>query len=593
MGLFPSLRKYRTIIFQHLDLLVTFLGLTSIAVCLLRYGFNLSSEVEGWVRIISPLILVIFTIQEMVRIPYTDQVVAHLKDRWFEISVALVGLFYFTDSEIVRDYFRVFHPEVELIDVVLIYLAISHFFVLLKTITQILRRLRYLESLSLGPTQIFILSFLVPIGIGTLLLKLPKATVESISWVDALFTATSSICVTGLVVLPTDIAFTSLGKVIICGLFQIGGLGMMTLTVFFSSFLSGHLGVGEKTMLSNWLSVKQLGRVSELLTHIFVFTFFIEMIGAIGLYLSGGHSFAAFKPFVFYEAVFHSISAFCNAGFSLSPSELTQAGVVSNKGYPSIIMILIILGGLGFPVISNFWRWIQFRLGRLREGCFSFSVHTKLVVLSTTILLVFGTFAIYLLERNSSFADLSTGETFFHSLFWSVTSRTAGFNIWPTEALSSSTVFVLIGLMWIGASPSSTGGGVKNVTVLVAFMEVISQIKGKRSVTIFGREISQDSIRRAFTMIFLSMIMLASSVFIILFLEPHINRVDLVFEVVSAWGTVGLSRGITADLQIHTKFFISAIMIIGRVGIFSILISIVRKGRSAKYELPKESIIIH
>ena len=593
MKTLSRVRKHRAFVFRSLDVLVTFFGILAIGVCVLRYGFNLAGAFGDLIQIISPTIIVVFVSQEFIRIVFSTTIYTYFRNRWFEVLAALLGLFYFSGLHFAKDFFIFFHPDAKIIDVVLMYLAISHFFILLKLVTERLRGMRYLESISLGPTQIFILSFLIPIGVGSLLLKLPKATVGSISWVDAFFTATSAVCVTGLVVVPTETTFTGLGKLIICGLFQVGGLGMMTLTVFFSSFLSGHLGVGEKSMLSNWLSVKQLGRVGELLTQIFIFTFTIEIIGAIALYLSGGNTFSSFKPFSFYESVFHAVSAFCNAGFSLSPHELNAENLLSNLGYPSVIMILIVLGGLGFPVISNFWQWIRYRSGHLKRSGFSFSVHTKLVFYSTVFFLVLGTAFIFFLEKNESFKDLSNFERVFHSLFWSVTSRTAGFNIWPTDALSTSTIFVLICFMWVGASPSSTGGGVKNVTVTVAFLEVISQVRGHQRVSVFGREISQESIRRSFTMIFLSLVVLSASVFTVLFLEPHINRVDLVFEVVSAWGTVGLSRGITSHLQEITKIFLIGLMIVGRVGLFSILISMIKKRKQPSFELPKEPIIIH
>lgn len=446
-------------------------------------------------------------------------------------------------------------------------------------------------KIALRPPQIFILSFMAPIVIGTLLLSLPKSLVVPISWLDALFMATSAICVTGLAVVDVSQVFSPMGKTLIAILIQIGGLGIMTLTITFATFFSGGIGIRERILMSDLLSEERVGEVKGLLLKICFFTFTIEILGGFGLYWASGNSIAQFDHSAFYVGLFHSISAFCNAGFSLLSQGLYDPSLRMNYAFGSVIMVLIILGGLGFPVLANLFdlgsSWYR------KKSSGRMTTSSKMALLMTAILLPLGLAVIYLIERNHSFSELPIFDQIFQSLFLSVTTRTAGFNLWPTEALSVQTGLVLIVLMWIGGSPMSTAGGVKTVTILVAALNIRSQALGVSRVEIFGRQIRPASIQRAFSALAISVLLILFGSVLMMVFEPQVKPIDGVFEVVSAIGTVGLSRGATGTLSVTGKSLLIFLMFAGRIGAITILSALFAPLKSEKYKYLEDSVIVY
>lgn len=453
------------------------------------------------------------------------------------------------------------------------------------------QRLQNLQ-ISLRPPQIFLLGFLIPIGIGTLLLMMPASSTHGLTFVDALFTAVSAMCVTGLSTINVGTELTAMGQFFLLTLIQIGGLGIMTLTITFASVFMGGLGIRERLLMAELLSADRFGQIKNLLLKICIFTFAIELTGAITLYFSEFQTFDQFSIRAFLVHVFHSISAFCNAGFSIYPEGLMQEGLQQNTAYLGTLMSLIVLGGLGFPVLVNLYELLknQFRQHKMFKVL---SVTSKLVLTSTVFLLLGGLLLFSLIESRESMRELPFSRQIFESLFFSVTSRTAGFNIFPMEALSGLGLLVLMSLMWIGGAPMSTAGGIKVTTFAVAILNVRSQILGKSRIEVFGRQISQQSLNRAFAAMGISIVIVALGSLCLLLLEPKLKSVDLIFESLSAFATVGLSRGLTDDLSSPSKFILCLLMLIGRIGAITFLASFFAPKPFEDYKLLEEQVLVN
>ncbi len=398
------------------------------------------------------------------------------------------------------------------------------------------------------PVTSLAIGFLITILIGTVFLKLPLATTNNISFLDALFTATSATCVTGLIVRDTGAGFTLFGQIIILFLIQLGGLGIMTGAAFaFLIFkkIGIKAGAGFKTILEE----EYVSEVKKTIKFIILSTFILEAIGAILLFFIFGDGF---------NSIFHSIAAFCNAGFSLFKNNLEnfRGDIFVNV----IFSYLIILGGIGFLVIEDFYKKITSFFKRQKA---KFSLHSKIVLISTIFLILFGATLFYFFEKeNLNF--LSQKELVLISFFQSITARTAGFNTVDIGKLSSPTLFLLIFLMFIGAAPGGTGGGVKVVSLALIFLSIISFLKRKEEVVVFGRTIPKIKFRNVFilVLIYLSFCLVIS--ILMLYTEKG-DFEGILFEVFSATGTVGLSTGITPHLTDIGKILITLSMFIGRL----------------------------
>lgn len=460
-----------------------------------------------------------------------------------------------------------------------------------------------LSSRNTNPALLFVFSFVFIIAFGTGLLLLPNATYTGISFTDAFFTSTSAVCVTGLIVVDTATYFTPLGKLFIILLIQVGGLGIMTFTSFFGYFFKGGASFGNEFLLKDLLNEERLGEIFKTLLKIITVTFSIEAIGAALIYytldpqlFSGNLSQIGFS-------VFHSISAFCNAGFSTLSEGLYQPGYRYIYSLHYLIGILIIIGGLGFPVVFNYYRLFQYYLKNLYRkisGRGSYihnpkiiNVNTRLVLITTSLLLLAGFVFFMFSEYNNSLKGLSLEGKIAGAFFGSATTRTAGFNTVDMSMLAPLSVLFYLFLMWVGASPASTGGGIKTTTFAVAILNFVSLAKGKGRVEIYGRELASESVRRAFAVIFLSLMVIGAAVLMLVITDGQLELTKIIFEVVSAFGTVGLTLGITAQLSLAGKWVIIVTMFLGRVGTLTILVGIFRKMRNFQYHYPKENILIN
>lgn len=456
-----------------------------------------------------------------------------------------------------------------------------------------------------NPSLILAGSFFLIICIGTGLLMLPRCTVDGISWVNALFVSTSAVCVTGLV--PVDVAttFTSLGQLVIIILIQIGGLGVMTLTCFFAMFFMGNTSVYNQLAVRDMISSDSLSSLLSTVIYILFFTLVIEGAGMLVLFLSihGTLGMTVQQEMVF--AAFHSISAFCNAGFSTLSENLGNPLVMQHHNLLYItISVLIILGGIGFPILVNFKHIAGYHLKRLfyfiRTGKRDrqrirhlYNLNTKIVLLATLILLTGGTIAILLFEWNGAFAGMSMPDKWVQAFFNATCPRTAGFTSIGLTSFSLQSLLLMLLLMFIGGAAQSTAGGVKVNAFAAAVLSLFAVIRGKSRVEVFRRQLSVDSIRRSNATLVMYLMILFLGVFVLSVLEPHASLLALVFECTSALSTVGSSLGLTPALGEAGKLFVSLLMFIGRVGVITIVLGFVPPQKHTKYKYPDDNLIIN
>jgi trk system potassium uptake protein TrkH len=443
----------------------------------------------------------------------------------------------------------------------------------------------------LTAAEILMFSFAGAILIGTLLLMLPPASVgKSLSFVDALFTATSATCVTGLTVVDTGTHFTAFGQMVILALIQMGGLGIMTFSTFFLFLFGRSVSMKYHDALSDTLEHTPAGDTRRLLKTVLGFTAAAESIGVLLLL----RRFVEFFPFpkALYHAVFHGISAFCNAGFSLySESFVSHQGDLLVSG---TLMLLIILGGIGFPVLLDLRRFGKTR--RIR----SFSLHTKIVLTFTGLLLLVGMGGFFLLEAHNTLRPLPLGTKLLSALFQSVTPRTAGFNTLSIAHLTSAAAFLLIVWMFIGASPGSCGGGIKVSTFAILVASGYAQFRNRSEPTLFCRRIPSQAIAKTIAVVIVSACVIMLFTMALLVTESgnasHSGDrglfLSVLFEATSAFATVGLSTGLTPHLTAIGKALVTLLMFAGRVGPLTIALMVGTRSVPPKFRYAEEAVMV-
>ena len=436
----------------------------------------------------------------------------------------------------------------------------------------------------LNPARVLVLGFLAIIIVGALLLMLPHAVVgEKLTALEALFTSTSAVCVTGLVVVDTGTTFTVFGQLVIMMLIQIGGLGFMTMATLIFMLLGRKISFRNRLLISESLNQFTVQGVVALVKIILVYTLAVEGSAALLLALRFSRDFGWVRAI--YYGVFHAVSAFCNAGFDLFGN---FSSLTSYRGDPVVnlvIMALIISGGLGFTVVRDFfppWR----KAGRLE-------LHSKLVLVITALLLVSASLAIFVLEFSNpqTLAGIPWVDKVLATAFTATTPRTAGFNTVSIAGLRQPTLFIIIILMFIGASPASTGGGIKTTTFGVILVAVHSIIRGETDAVLFKRRLPQYIIHKALAIIILSIGLIAFVTLILCITEPF-EFMSVLFEVVSAFGTVGLSVGITPDLSALGKLLIIFMMFVGRVGPVTLTLAFGQRLKPSNIRYPEGRVMV-
>lgn len=556
---------------------------------ILEYGFYFTETLANVFRVIDLTVLLFFMLQQIVKLLLAPHRRKYLLERRMEYLLTIFLLLAVVLYPLAENFFHGISKQWRPGSLSSLYIIVAQTIILLNIIFSAMRYSRRLASRHIQPARLFIGSFVTVILIGTVALLLPRSTVEGISLVDALFTSASAVCVTGLIVVDTGTAFTPLGQIIILFLIQIGGLGLMTFTTFFTLF-SGRLSIKERVLMQEFLNRESLGQVRSTLRSIVLVTLAIEAIGAVLMYNSWGDVAFTSERAKIFSSIFHSVSSFCNAGFSLFTENLAVSGAAMNVRLNLIVASMIILGGLGFITIVNIsqirpWGHPGRRL-RTR-----LTAHSRLVLSTSAILLVAGAILFYVLEYNNALAELSAGDKILASVFQSVTTRTAGFNTVDISTMAVPASLIFIVLMFIGASPGSTGGGIKTTTASLVFLSAVNYVRGKQTVEIGHRRVLTASIERANAALLFGLALVVLSVFMLSLFEPF-PLLDIVFECFSAAATVGLSRGITFALSDASKIVLIFTMLIGRVGTLTMMMALTRRAVLSRHDYPNEQIIV-
>jgi trk system potassium uptake protein TrkH len=434
------------------------------------------------------------------------------------------------------------------------------------------------EPLRSNPTQTFVGGFLLFIFLGAVFFMVPIAHHQPISFIDAVFISASAICVTGLTVFDVGSVFTPFGQMILLILIQIGGLGIMTFYALITISLKERFLSYESKELQDGWSTESMKETFSLVRSIFIITIGVELLGAVAIFFGNSAPVGPLKVQIF-NALFHSVSAFCNAGFSLFPNSI--AGFSSNPFMISVFSVLIFLGGIGFPVIFEIYH--RFIVGDRKR----LKLQTKMVIYVSTALIVIGTLVLFLGALVSGKSSPSLLLAFFHA----VSARTAGLSMGDISYYSTASLWFIIMLMFIGASPGSTGGGIKTTTFGLLVVAVYSTIKNNARIHIFGRHVKPELVFKALTICLMSIFIVVFSFFVLLFTET-IDFFPLLFETVSAVATVGFSLGVTAELSNAGKAIIGFLMFFGRVGPLTLAIALTKRPKPANYKLPDEHVLL-
>jgi len=487
----------------------------------------------------------------------------------------------------------------------ILHLAVGIYLVI-QVVIKVCRTTVNMAATGQSPTRTLIASFLVLIFCGTVLLMLPKsATGENISFVDAVFTSTSATCVTGLIVKDTGNDFSFMGQIIILSLIQLGGLGIVVFGVVFALLLGQALSLSERVAMQDLLSARTLNRIGNMIVFIFFGTFIIEALGTFSLFGMWDNSTQITNTQQqWFYSIFHSISAFCNAGFSL----FGDSFVSYNKQTPVYLVIcpLIILGGLGFGVLYDLANIITDKTKRFFRNRFSknnslltqaprrMRLQSKIVITVSTVLIIVGMLSILLFEHYTVKAENRPDFGVLDAFFQSVTARTAGFNTVKVAQMSPVGRFILIVLMFIGGSPGSTAGGIKTVTLAVIIMTVIAALRKRQEVELFKRSVRIVVVGRAITvtLLFVAVLFTATLALSITESQNGFDMSQISFEAASALGTVGLTTGITGSLTTAGKWIIIFTMLIGRLGPLTLLAALTFNLKPARFNYPQEAIIV-
>lgn len=574
----------------------TFLSsIAAIGILIFIYGFNpdLKSVKEAFLAL--NIIFGVFVLAFFTRFFYAFQRTDFIKDNKVEailiLLIAIHGIFSFVlGDSIIRDLFRYIHAE-NIGHFYRMFISMVMFVVLALEFTKVNTNI---SAIKIKPSTTFVLSFILLISCGTGLLMLPAMTVDqgSMAFLDALFTSVSASCVTGLIVVDTATFFTYKGQLVILLLIQLGGLGIVSFASFFATYVTGGFGIKHNAMLQDFTSSESLHTAKDLLKRVVLITFVIESVTFVLLYFSwsGEIAFRSISDKIFFTA-FHAISAFCNAGFSLFSNNLYEPIIREAYIFHLIIAASVILGGIGFNTIQDLLSPSALRK-RLKSPWMEWTVSTKIAVWVSVALLGIGTIGIFFLEKSNTLAGQSLLEAFITSFFQSAISRTAGFNSVDMSQLMVPTLILMMFLMFIGGSSNSIAGGIKTSTFYLIIASAMATIRGKEKIEIGKRFIPKTLLYRALSVFFFAASINLIGIFVLSISEPDIGLEEIAFEQISAFGTVGLSTGITANLSIIGKTMIICSMFLGRVGILTFAYTLTTPSSSSNYKYPKAHLMV-
>jgi potassium uptake TrkH family protein len=578
-------RNYANKISKLIIFITSIIGLSAI---IIEYGFNVKQAVADVLHTVSMGVIVIFVLYQFFQIIIAEKKSVYIRNHIIEFAIIFLIFIEIISLLLGASIVGRIGVALNFKNAAFLYIIFVQLFIVIGLFAGGLRYNKVILSSKIHPARLFVLSFVFTILIGALFLSLPRSTVGGhIPFIDALFTSTSAVCVTGLVVVDTATYYTQFGQTVILILIQIGGLGLMTFTTFFTLFLSGGLGIKESFVLGDMMEEENIGELSRILSFLIIITFSIEFIGAAILFAS----IYGTMPFeeALFSSIFHSISAFCNAGFSLFSLNLFDPTIKINYVFTTTISLLIILGGIGFPTIINLSQ-----RGRAKDISKKLSnritLQTKIVLLVTSILIVGGAVATYYLEYEHSLKGLSPFAKIHAAYFQSVVSRTAGYNSVDISKFTDATSMFYCFLMLIGASPGGTGGGIKTTTFAVLVLSFWAYVRNSRSVSFGKRTIPKEVILRSLFKTLFTLLLIFIAVFILTLTDKGKQVIDLTFEAFSAFATVGLSKGVTSALTVAGKTVIILLMLIGRVGPLTFIYNFVKIKKDIDYDYPSENI---
>ena len=442
-----------------------------------------------------------------------------------------------------------------------------------------------IKKFKLHPVQILSLGFAIVILIGAILLSLPISSVDNnyTNFLDALFTSTSAVCVTGLITIDTGTYWNAFGQCVILMLIEIGGLGFMSLTTFIAVLLGKKITLRDRLIMQEAMNTFKIEGLIKMLQYVLGFTIIIQLAGAVLLSTQFIPQLGLSKGIFF--SIFHSVSAFCNAGFDLNGNFSSLTGYANNSIILLILSFLIIIGGLGFTVIIELYNFQKKK---------KLSINSKIVLLVTGTLIIIGTILMLCFEYKNpeTLGMMNAKDKLLNAYFAAVTPRTAGFNSISTDGMSMAGKFITIILMFIGGSPGSTAGGLKTTTVGILVLTVICVLKGREETEAFGRRFSKETVYKSFTIVAVGVMWVVIVTLMLTILEPQHSFINLFYEAASAFGTAGLSTGVTQSIGGLSKILLIMSMYIGRVGPLTVLFAIINRNKKKGYKYPEGKILI-
>jgi trk system potassium uptake protein TrkH len=580
----------RELIERILSRLLIVAAILAAASLLAQYGLYMPQRYLDLLVYLDIGIILFFIAENFIRLGISREKLDYLRSHW----VDFLFIFLFIAQIVVIRFFRTeaiesFLVRLNIVSLTKAYIVTVQIYLGLALFTKTIDANKFIARLKITPSQMVMVSFGSVIAIGTLMLLLPRATATGhrMPFIDALFTATSATCVTGLIVVDTGSFFSKFGQGIILFLIQLGGIGIMSLVAFSAAAIGRGIGMRERAMMKDILDSDFIGQVTRLLRNIVLITLVFETAGVLLLSRIWARDFAS-PMTTFYYSLFHAVSAFCNAGFSLFADSLEGF-----KGRPDVVLTfagLIIAGGLGFIALSNL---LNFFVGRLRrwKPRSRLNLHTKLVLITSGVLLAAGTIAFYAFEAHQSMAGFTGSEKLLSAFFSSVTARTAGFSTLNMGMIAVPSALIIILLMFVGASSGGTGGGIKTNTFAVLVATIRSMLRVREDVEVFRRAIPQDIVNKALCVFVLS-VGLVFAATIVVSAGQRQEFTTVLFETVSAFGTVGLSRGMTQDLTTVSKVAIIITMFLGRIGPLTLGLAISQRMYERAYRYPTERVMI-
>ena len=588
-----TLIKKEKLILHILNIILGVTSLAAIIIIILIFGFYLNENQLNNLTILIRITTLTFILQELVRL-FIDFTKDIKNKRILERTLAALLLIHLILQENALDFLASIFPAINIVDVTFTYLGITQLIIIISYLIDFFRDNNIVSRIKIHPGAITAISFATLILIGSLLLYMPKSTPinNPISYVDALFTATSAVCVTGLTTVNIANNFTQTGQVIIIMLIQIGGIGVMTLSSFLAAMLLGGISFRMTLMLKDILNDDNLSEISSALKRISLFTLAFEICGMISLYFSLGGNFFEFDSHNLGIAIFHSISAFCNSGFSTFTSNIMDPALQQNYPFLFTLMILIFFGGIGYVACSNMFGYLIYKKNRMNYSLRRLTLSTRLIFIVSFVMVIGGGLIIFATESYSSEHWMGSFDKFFHSFFMVVSSRTAGFSTVYIDKVNHLTCLIMMIMMWIGGSPGSTGGGVKTTTVGVLFLHFINYLKGKDNLHFRHRRIEPQTIQKAQMVLFSTLIVTIFGFIVLVYLEPKKDFLALMFETISAISTTGMSLSLTASLSSAAKYVVITLMYVGRVGVLSFFFAFFVQRDNPAYDYPDERVII-